>query len=104
MTQSGYLRLATPVALGMGITDGSILFCHVISEGSVDKKISRREYNNMVVYDRSNNPFTADCGRPDLNTPPITIDDRSHPHEYPIITLIRFQLPYLLPLKTLLLL
>ena len=104
MTQSGYLRIATPVALGMGITDGNILFSHGISEVSVDKKIARREYNNMVVYDRSNNPFTADCGRPDLNTPPITIDDTSHPHKYPIIPLIRFQLPYLLPLKTLLLL
>ena len=32
VTQSGYFRLVTTVALGMGITDGKILFCHGISE------------------------------------------------------------------------
>ena len=51
VTNSGYLRLATTVALGMGITDGNILFCRGISEGSVDKKISTREYNNREVYE-----------------------------------------------------
>ena len=36
VTQNGYFRLATTVKLGMGNTDGSILFCHGVSEGSVD--------------------------------------------------------------------
>ena len=38
VTHSGYLRLVTTVELGMGITDGRILFCHGISEKSVEKK------------------------------------------------------------------
>ena len=42
-TQSVHFRLATKVVLGMGITEGKILFCHDISEESVDKKISTRE-------------------------------------------------------------
>ena len=51
VTHSSYFRLATTVALGMGITDGKLLFCHGISEESVDKKISMREYKNSTVYD-----------------------------------------------------
>ena len=51
VTQSGYFRLATNVAMGMGITYGNLLFCHGISEGSVDKKISTIEYNNRTVCD-----------------------------------------------------
>ena len=42
LTQSGYFRLATTVALGMGITDGKILLCRGISKRSVDKKNSTR--------------------------------------------------------------
>ena len=40
VTQSGYFRLATTVALVMGITDGKLLYCHDVSEGKLDKKIS----------------------------------------------------------------
>ena len=50
VTQSGYFRLATTVVLGMGITDGKLLFFHGISEKSVDNKISMRDYNNGMVY------------------------------------------------------
>ena len=32
VTQSGYFSFATTVALGVGIIDGKILFCHGISE------------------------------------------------------------------------
>ena len=39
VTQGGYFRLATTVALGMDITDGNHLYCHVVAEGNVDKKI-----------------------------------------------------------------
>ena len=50
VTQSDYFRLATTVEMVMGITYGKILLCHGISGGSVDKKISTREYNNRPVY------------------------------------------------------
>ena len=50
VTHSSYFRLATTVALGIGIKYGEILFCNGISEGSVDKKISMREYNTRIVY------------------------------------------------------
>ena len=51
VTQSGYFRLATTVALDMGITYGKLLFCHRISQDSEDKTISTTEYNNRTVYD-----------------------------------------------------
>ena len=51
VTQSGYFRLATTVALDMGITYGKLLFCHSISQDSEDKTISTREYHNRTVYD-----------------------------------------------------
>ena len=41
VTQRGYLRLETTMALGMGITDGKFLLCHDISEGKVEKKFQR---------------------------------------------------------------
>ena len=42
VTHSGYLRLETTVELGMGITDGKLLFCHGNSEGTAEKKFSAR--------------------------------------------------------------
>ena len=39
VNQSGYFILATTVAFGMGIIDGNIIFCNVISELSVNNKI-----------------------------------------------------------------
>ena len=51
VTQSGYFRLATTVELGTGITYGKLLYCHGVSEGNVDKRISRLEYNNRTVYE-----------------------------------------------------
>ena len=75
VTQSGYFRLVTTVALGMGLTDGNLLFCHGISEKSKDKTISMREYTDRTVYDWFNNPFSGDHGSPNLNIPHITIDD-----------------------------
>ena len=51
VTQSGYFRLATTVALGMVITDGNLLYCHGVAEENKDKKISTLKYNNRTVYD-----------------------------------------------------
>ena len=44
VTQSCYFRLAATVALGVGITDGKLLYCHDVAEGNEDKKISTFEY------------------------------------------------------------
>ena len=63
----------------MGITDWEIIFCRGISEGSVDKKISTREFKNRTVYDCFSNPFVANCGSPYFNLPPVPIDDGSFP-------------------------
>ena len=43
VTQGGYFRLATTVVLGMGITDGKLLYWHVVSEENVDRNISTLE-------------------------------------------------------------
>ena len=51
VTHSGHFRLATKVVLGVDITCGKILFCHVISEVIVDKKFSTKDYNNRTFYD-----------------------------------------------------
>ena len=81
VTQIGYFRLATTVALGMGITYGKLLYRHGVAEGNADKKILTLEYNSRKVYDCFNNPFTADFGIPATHLPPITIDDRPPPHK-----------------------
>ena len=75
VTHSGYFRLTTIVALGMGSTDRKILYCYGIAVGNVDKENSTLEYNNRKFYDCLNNPFTDGFGIPYLYLPPITIDD-----------------------------
>ena len=91
VTQSGYFINKTTLVLGVSITDGKLFFCHGISEGSGDKKISMREYNNRTVYDWSNNHFPDYCVSPALNLPPITIDNSPRLHKRYHYT------PYLLP-------
>ena len=86
VTQGGYFRLVTTVALGVGITYGKLIFCHGISQESDYKTISTKYYNNRKVYYCFNNIFTADFGSPDLNLPPITIDDRPCPHTIALYT------------------
>ena len=81
LIQSGYFRLATIVALGMGITYGKLIYCRGVAEVNVDKKISTLDYNNRKFYDCFNNPFTYEFGIPDLHLPTITIDDIAHPHK-----------------------
>ena len=58
----------------MGIADGTLIFCYVISAEIVDKKNSAIEYNNRMACECFNIILTADFGGPDLNIPPITID------------------------------
>ena len=50
VTQSVYFRLATNMALGMGITDGKLPYCHGVAERNMDKTSSTLEYNNRTVY------------------------------------------------------
>ena len=57
VTQSDYLRLVTTVTLCVGIIDGKLLSCHGISEGSMEKKITMREYNNRTIMTNSSIPF-----------------------------------------------
>ena len=64
VTQSGYFRLATIVASGMGITYGKLLYFHGVSEGNVDRRISTLENNNRTVYYCFNNTFTDYLGIP----------------------------------------
>ena len=82
VTQSGYFRLSTTLALGTSIKYGKLLFCHGVLEGNIYKEISMIEYNTRKVYYCLNNSFTSNFGRPDLNLPPITIDDRPSPHKW----------------------
>ena len=81
VTQSGYFRLATTVALGMGIVDEELLYCHVVSEGNVERKIQTLDYNNTTVYEFFSNPFIYDFVSPAFNLPPITFDNRPCPHK-----------------------
>ena len=80
VTQNEYFRLETTVSLGMGITDGKLLFCHIFSEENKGKKIPTKEYKHRTVYDCFNNNFQYDFGSPDLNLPPIDIEDRPLQH------------------------
>ena len=51
VTQIGYFRLSSTLELGVGVTYGKLLYCHGVSEGDVDIKISTLEYNNRTVYE-----------------------------------------------------
>ena len=81
VTQSGYFRFATTVALGMDITYGKLLYCNVVSEVNMDRKISIFEYNNRKVYDCFNNPFKYDFFSPAYNLPSMNFDDTPCPYK-----------------------
>ena len=69
--------LATTLELGIGITDGNILFYCGILELIGYRKFSMREFNYRIVYELFKDPFPVGCGSPDLNLPPVSIDDSS---------------------------
>ena len=75
VTQSGYFRLETTVALGMVITDGNLLYWHGVSEENIDRKVSTLDYKNREVYECFNNTFTDEFYSPDLNLTPVIIDE-----------------------------
>ena len=47
----------------------------------MDTNILTREYNKRTFYDCFNSLFPYDCVIPDLNLPPITINDRACLHK-----------------------
>ena len=75
VTESGYFRPVATVELGVGITDGKLFFCRNISELSRYRKVTTRDYNYRAFYDCFKNPIPVDCGSPDLNIPPMTMED-----------------------------
>ena len=85
----------------MGITYGKLLLCHGILDKNRDKTISTREYKYSTVYYCFNKTFPVFGVSTTLNFPPISIDD-SKRTKNPGITLMRFHLPFLLILETLL--
>ena len=89
------------MTLGVGITDGKLLFYHGILEGNMDKHFSTIEYNNRTSYYCFNNFFPDNFGIPALNLTPITIDDIPHLHKRARhIPQIFFRQLSLLPPKT----
>ena len=102
VTQSVYFRFENTVELGMGIKDENYLFCNGISEQIRGNKISMREYNDRVVYYCSRTPFPVDYVIPDLNIPPVPLDDSYISNKKPFIPHIILQLPFMFPLETLL--
>ena len=104
VTQSGYFILATTVALGMGITDAKLLFCHGISDQSRDRKISMRGYNNGPVYHCFNDPFTVYFGIPYFNIPTMPLNESYIQSKRAYYTPYGFQISFMLPLENMLVL
>ena len=69
------------VALGMGILDENVLFCHGTSEKNRDRKIILRYYNWVAVYDWFINPFKLYGRILALDIPHVSIDDRPCPNK-----------------------
>ena len=55
--QSSYYRLATTLALRMGIADGKFLYCHVVAEGNVDKTIYHWSTTTVRLMTASKTPL-----------------------------------------------
>ena len=76
VTQSVHFRLATTVALGMGITYGKLLYCHGVAGGGKygqdNLKIGVKQQDSLWFF---NNIFTDKFGSLYLYLPPITIAD-----------------------------
>ena len=57
LTQGGDFWIATTLALGMGITYGKLLVCHIILEGNVDKKFKLESKTEGLFITASMIPF-----------------------------------------------
>ena len=57
LTQGGDFWIATRLVLGMGITYGKLLVCHIILEGNVDKKFKLESKTEGLFITASMIPF-----------------------------------------------
>ena len=78
-TNSGLFYTYNFIVIGNGVTAGNILFCHGISEVSLERIFLTIEYNNRTFYECFNNPFPDYAGIPSLNLTPICVYDRPYP-------------------------
>ena len=79
VTQGGYFRIGTAVALGMEIKYENLLFYHGISGNNRDKDITTRKKNDRTVFGCFNNLCLDHCYTKDLNILHISIDDSPPP-------------------------
>ena len=75
MTQCGWLRLCTTVAMGMTITNCWKLFCYGVKRYHYDKFISIREFSERLAVDCFSNPFTTGTWTPANNIPSLDYID-----------------------------
>ena len=76
VTQCGWLRLCTTVAMGMTVTNCRKLFCYGVKRYHYEKLIGVRELSERLAQYCLNNPFSPDRGTPAKNIPPLDeVDD-----------------------------
>ena len=69
VTQCGWLRLCTTVAMGMTITNCWELFRYGVKREHYDKSIGIREFSEILAQDCFNNNFSYYSGTPAKNIP-----------------------------------
>ena len=76
VTQFGWLRLCTTVAMVMTITNCWKLFRYGVKRYHYDKLIGIREFSERLAQDSFNNNFSSDSGTPAKNIPLLDeVDD-----------------------------
>ena len=76
VTQCGWLRLCTTVAMGTNITNCWKLFCYGVKRDNYNKLIGIREFSERLAQYCFNNKFSPDRGTPAKNIPPLDeVDD-----------------------------
>ena len=73
VTQCGWIRLFTTIAMGTTITNSWKLFCYGVKTDRYNKFIGIREFLERIAVGCFNNPFTTDTGTPEKNIP--SLDD-----------------------------
>ena len=76
VTQFGWLRLCTPVAMGMTITNCWKLLCYGVKRDHYEKLIGIREFLERLAQDCFHKNFSPDGGTPEKNIPNLDeVDD-----------------------------
>ena len=71
VTQCGWLRLFTTVAMGMTSTNCCKLFRYGVKRDHYEKNIGIREFLEQLAQDCFNNTFSLDRGTPEKNILPL---------------------------------